>query len=569
MPLRPAAPVLIAVFFTMLPITARAETRIDLPYAEAGLTKQQAAAHLLERFAFGARPGDINRMVEIGLDKWLDAQLSGSLPDPKLEARLSSFQALAMSAREIIQTYPRDNMVRSQAGREGIIDLNNPAMDRAEIRDKMKAFAQERGYRPHRELLNELKAQKLLRALHSENQLIEALTNFWFNHFNVSVQDNQARTWILSYERDAIRPHVLGRFRDLLGATAKHPAMLFYLDNAQSTAPDRPLQMGMGGMNMGGRTPDRPRRRRGINENYARELMELHTLGVDGGYTQQDIVEVARAFTGWTLYPFGPREERIRKQIKRRPHAFVRQGDFLFLKNAHDAGEKIILEQTFPAGGGIEEGERVLDILARHPATARHLSHKLATRFVSDNPPDTLVNRLARTFLKTDGDIPALMRALAASPEFWHEAVQRTKIKSPFELAAGALRALEADVKNPRPALRWIARMGQPLYAYQQPTGYPDRAEAWMNAGTLVTRMNFGLDLALGRIRGIRIDLRPPDRDDPSDAALLETYAALLLPGQDLPETLRELAPTIPVKPDKQAAKAVGLILGSPEFQYH
>jgi uncharacterized protein (DUF1800 family) len=493
----------------------------------------------------------------MGLEVWLEQQISGNLPDSEVETRLAPFQSLAMTAREIVNTYPPNNTVRAQAYREGVILRDDSTVDRSEMHEKLQAFREKKGYRPQRELTGELLSQKLLRAIYSENQLVEVLTDFWFNHFNVSIQDNQVRTLVLSYERDAIRPHALGHFRDLVGATAKHPAMLFYLDNAQSTAPTKPRintrrrkfrrltapNQAQMEMEMEEQVPKPSRAKRGINENYARELMELHTLGVDGGYTQKDVIEVARAFTGWTVYPSGRREARIRKQMQRRPRAFVREGDFLFRGDTHDTKEKIILGQQLPAGGEMEEGERVLDILVQHPATARHLSHKLAARFVSDNPPETLVNRLTQTFLKTDGDIRALMRTIATSPEFWREAKGHSKIKSPFELAVTTLRPLEVDVKNPRQVLEAIARMGQPLYAYQPPTGYPDYAEAWINTGTLLSRMNFGLNLALGRIRGVHFDLVKLKRNNETELAgtVLDTYAALLLPERDVTETLRQL----------------------------
>lgn len=576
MPSRPAAIVPIAVFLSVLLVPTESEPRFDLPYARAGLTNRQAAACLLERFAFGARPGDIDRVVEIGLEKWLDAQLSGSLPDPELEKRLSRFKSLSLSAREIVNTHPRDGIVRNQMVRAGSLDLEK--MDRRKIRKKMKAYREEKGYRSLRELNGDLMAQKLCRAVYSENQLVEVLTDFWFNHFNVTIQDGQARAWVLSYERDAIRPNVLGRFRDLLGATARHPAMLYYLDNAQSRASPGPGKRENRGKNttrgemaVGGEMmmPESPGR--GINENYARELMELHTLGVNGGYTQKDVVEVARAFTGWTVFPPGRGAERTLRQMKRRPRAFVREGDFLFRSGVHDKRGKIILGQKFPPGGGIEEGERVLDMLSKHPSTARRISDKLARRFVSDSPPEALLDRLTRTFLKTDGDLRAMVRTLAASPEFWMEAVQRTKMKSPFELAVSALRALDADVVNPRPVLQWVARMGQPLYRYLSPTGYPDSAEAWANAGTLVSRMNFGLRLAMGRIRGIRLTLPSQNGGDRTTSAdqILQTCAALLLPERNATTRLRQLTVMIPETSKRKEAQIAGLILGSPEFQYH
>ncbi|HET7854362.1 MAG TPA: DUF1800 domain-containing protein [Candidatus Methylomirabilis sp.] len=531
-----------------------------LPYQEAGLTQRQAAAILLDRFAFGARPGEIDRVVAQGLEIWLEEQLSGNRPEHELVGRLAPLKTLTLSSREIATAYPGPGTVRAQAIREGVISRDDPPTDRAETRQKLQAFAQHKGYRPQRELSEELMTQKLLRGVYSENRLTEVLVDFWYNHFNVSITNNRARPFVLSYERDAIRPHVLGHFRDLIHATAKHPDMLLYLDNAQSTASDgttttmSQTTKRRGGVRSGeeSQTKEAPstgrpsRQQRGINENYARELMELHTLGVDGGYTQQDVIEVARVFTGWTVLPPGPRGGRLQKHLSRANGlGFAGDGDFLFRADTHDATQKIILGKTFPPGGGMEEGERVLDMLARHPATARRIATKLAVRFVSDRPAASLVDRLTQQFQETAGDVRALVRTIANSPEFWQEAARRSKIKSPYELVTSALRALQADVEQPRPVIEWIARMGQPLYAYQAPTGYPDRAEAWVNTGSLLNRMNFGLHLAAGRIPGIVFDLPTLNRgrEPESVDAALETYAALVLPERDLTETLRLLTP--------------------------
>jgi uncharacterized protein (DUF1800 family) len=421
------------------------------PWKAAGLTEREAAAHLLNRFSYGPRPGEIDRVLKMGLERWFERQLAGRQAEPRLK-RLDALPALSMPADEMARTYrPRT------------------------------------GDRSPRELVGQLRTQKLWRAAEAENQLTEVMTDFWFNHFNVSLTDNQARGFVLSYERDAIRPDSLGGFRDLLGATARHPAMLLYLDNARSAAPDPT-------------TPRKGRQPQGLNENYARELLELHTLGVDGGYTQDDVIQVARAFTGWTLAPPG---------LRRRG---VVGGELLFRAGWHDAGEKVVLGRKLPAGRGIEDGEEVLDLLARHPATARHIASKLAVRFVADEPPRALVDRLAGVFQRTGGDTREMLRAIARSPEFWSRKAVGAKIKSPFELAASALRLTGGRIENPRELLGWITRMGQPLYACQSPAGFPDRAEAWINAGALLQRMNFGVQLAAGRIDGVDIDtdLRAP-----------------------------------------------------------
>ena len=613
-----------------------------LPYADAGLTEREAAAHLLNRFTYGARPGDVDRVVEMGLERWLDRQLKADFSDKKLNKKLDPFQALDLSVTEIAETYPAPFTVLRMAAREGGMAREElQGMEQQERRRTIRQYMEDNGLRPQRDLIAELIGHKILRAADSENQLAEVMTDFWFNHFNVSLQDNQARGYVLAYERDAIRPHALGSFRAMLGATAKHPAMLLYLDNAQSTSPEgtattmdtrlKPYEEKGG---LGGRIarrqiregrermqreqqeamqdiPQEFRPRRGINENYARELMELHTLGVDGGYTQQDVEEVARAFTGWSVVPPGERGERARKRMDKRGErmGFVIEEAFLFRADAHDATEKTILGETFPAGGGIDEGERVLDIVAAHPSTARHLAQKLAARFVSDNPLEELVDELAEVFSSTMGDLPAVVRAMAYSPHFWNEESIGAKVKSPFELAISALRALDAEVRPTRELVEWIDKMGQPLYRYQAPTGFPDEASHWINAGALLNRMNFGLQLATGKIDGAHFDLLALNghREPETIEEALTTYVPLLLPERDAAETTALLLPmaTDPGLEDKlnastddqpagdmnrpddlagledartlgddfspnnpaSLARTVGVILGSPEFQ--
>ncbi len=566
-----------------------------LPYARAGLSATQAAAHLLDRFAFGARPGDVERVVALGLERWLSQQLAAPAPGPEVERRLAEYSTLTLSPAEVVQRYPNNGQLLRAALDAGVItQAEYQKKDRVALKDRLAQFAQQQGYGRPQELLAETTAQKLIRAVYGEDQLQEALSDFWFNHFNVSWTDNKARLFIPSYERDAIRPHTLGRFRDLLEATAKHPAMLYYLNNAESTAPmpdDARMQLAAdtkdasdasatsdaanavmtdnAAMTLNPAPPAPGRRKalqnprkalqnpkktvkkaaRGINENYARELMELHTLGVDGGYTQRDVIEVARALTGWTVLPPGPRGNALQRRLARQGSAqnLVVDGLFVFRPDMHDTGAKTVLGQAFPAGGGMEEGERVLDLVANHPATIRHITHQIAVRFVSDTPPKALEDRLARVFSDTHGDLRAVVRALAYSPEFWSSSALRAKVKSPFELAASALRALDADVINPRPVVQWITRMGQPLYAYQPPTGYPDSAKAWVNTGSLLNRMNFGLQLACGRVPGVRLDLLKLNggHEPESAQAALKTYAPLLLPGRDLTDTLRQLAPVV------------------------
>ncbi len=597
--------------------TARQE-RTDsgaFPWRDAGLSERQAAAHLLDRWTYGPRPGDVDRVLELGLETWFETQLTARLPEPRLREKLEPLGTLDLPLEKIVETYPNPGLVLNRARREGVIDAdlqpgdsNGSDRNRRAMFEQVRRWAEQQGIRPQRELLAETMAQKLGRAVYAENQLREVLTDFWFNHFNVSITNNLARPLVLSYERDAIRPHVLGTFRDLLGATARHPAMLVYLDNARSTAEEgrpttfdpRQMRRGRGGRGgsfggqrgFGGQRPgsfggsqaprrgsregdDEARQRRrsdGLNENYARELLELHTLGVDGGYSQDDVIEVARAFTGWSVLP--PRigrdgsQQRALERLSENPHRAARAGFhvdglFLFRADAHDAAAKRVLGTTLPAGRGIEDGEDVLDLLADHASTGRHLAHKLAVRFVTDQPSPSLVERLASTFERSRGDLPTVLRTLVRSPEFWQ--ARGSKIKSPLELAASTLRALDADVSHPQGTLEWVSRMGQPLYAYQAPTGYPDTADAWVNTGSLLNRMNFGLQLAAGRVDGVRLDLSAlaaspagEHREPESMQAALETYVPLLMPERDAEGTIALLTPVVqdPALADKVSGAA-------------
>jgi uncharacterized protein (DUF1800 family) len=319
----------------------------------------------------------------------------------------------------------------------------------------------------------EVSAAKLARAVSSDRQLYEQMVDFWENHFSVFAGKGQTRLFIPAYDRDVIRPRAMGKFRDLLGAVAKSPAMLFYLDNARSTS-------------------------RGLNENYARELLELHTVGVDGGYTQQDVIQVARALTGWSI-----------DQIA---------GDFVFRPRLHDATEKSVLGNRLPAGRGIEDGEQVLDLLARHPSTARFITRKLVVRFVSDSAPPALVDRCAAAFTRSDGDIRKTLQCVVTSPEFFSKAAYRSKVKTPFELVASALRATSSSLDGSPRAGQIVARLGQPTFGRQTPDGWPDRADEWVNAGAMVNRVNFGLSLAAGRVPGVLVGSL-----DPSQGASITT----------------------------------------------
>jgi uncharacterized protein (DUF1800 family) len=415
----------------------------------------------------------------------------------------------------------------------------------------------------------ELSQGKLLRAIYSERQLDEVMTDFWYNHFNVFIGKGPDRYMITAYERDVIRPHALGKFKDLLVATAQSPAMLFYLDNWQSVGPNSELAVyGPGGMRRRrGRFAPFPRsqqnknRPSGLNENYAREIMELHTLGVDGGYTQQDVTELAKVLTGWSI---------------EKPQ---QGGGFKFNERAHEPGPKYVLGRKISEGGE-KEGMEMLDELAHHPATAKFISRKLAMRFVSDNPPPNLVDRMADTFLKKDGDIKEVLRTMFKSPEFWAADAYRAKVKTPLEFVASAARASGADVTNALPMVQFLNRMGMQLYGMQPPTGYSMKGDAWVNSSALLNRMNFALALGTGKLPGATLDPQTLLRGTtPADAdaalALLEkgilsgdvspqTHAVIQKQLNDPQVTQRKLDD--PNRAPNTGAIA-GLIMGSPEFQ--
>jgi len=437
--------------------------------------------HALNRLAFGPTPQDIERVKWIGLSAWIEQQLQPQrIDNGTLEARLARLDTLDLDAKTIAEEYIRPareerRRRQQQQNADGPPNVANPRNPNP-VNPLNPSNPLQRG----RQVFSELTEAKLLRAVYSERQLEEVLVDFWFNHFNVFGRKGQTEIYIGEYERDVIRPRVLGNFRDLLGATAKSPAMLFYLDNWMSADPNAAAAR---------RAPEG--RRRGLNENYARELLELHTLGVDGGYTQQDVVEVARALTGWTIG---------------RPNEGL---GFRFATAFHDRGEKRVLGHTIRAGGGIEDGERVLDIVSNHPSTAKHIAFKLAQRFVSDTPPPALVDRAAARFRSTKGDLREVVRTIVTSPEFFAPEAYRAKVKTPFEFVASALRATGAEVSSGMPVARALAAMGMPLYMCQPPTGYDETSETWVSSGALVNRMNFAVELSNNRLRGIRV---PRDR---------------------------------------------------------
>ncbi|HEY7037876.1 MAG TPA: DUF1800 family protein [Methylomirabilota bacterium] len=512
------------------------------------LSEAQRILHALNRLGYGPRPGDLDRVRRLGLAAYIEQQLSPrGLPDPALESALTGYPVLGQSAAQLVREYPqitpqvRQRLAQGEMSRQDMMEMYPPERRPAVITGQMQAA-------------------RITRAVMSERQLEEVMVDFWFNHFNVYAQKGAVRWMLPAYEREAIRPYALGRFRDLVLATARHPAMLFYLDNWLSTRADLVLRQGP---NAG--------RRLGLNENYARELMELHTLGVDGGYTQQDVVEVARCFTGWTID---------------RPQ---QGGGFIFRPQAHDRGAKRVLGQTIPAGGGVQDGERVIDILVRHPSTARFIATKLARRLVSDDPPAALVDRAAATFQRTDGDIRAVLVTILTAPEFWSADAYRAKIKTPLEVVASAMRTLDGRIAAAGPGApggglalaREVAKLGEPLYEAQPPTGYPDRAESWVNTGALLGRMNFALGLAHNRFPGAQVDLDaalgPVDRSRPDQ--VLDRMLAAILNGEAAPHTRAVLAAQLEspeitrttaydrVPKDTDVEKLTALVLGSPEFQ--
>ncbi|HVP52713.1 MAG TPA: DUF1800 domain-containing protein [Terriglobales bacterium] len=643
------------------------------------MDEQKRARHALNRLTFGPRPGEVERVAALGVDKWIDQQLHPErIDDRAIEARLAGFTTLRMSTREMIEKFPppqvvkqvaegkkdlprdpkeraiyesqvdayRDRQEKKQA--KGDQDSNNPGMSDAnadqrtamrEARMEADAKAQElldlpaderfreilkmspeerrtvaRGLNqddrqrvmqeftpqqretvmamvnPQMVITTELQQAKVLRAIYSERQLDEVMADFWFNHFNVFMGKGPDRYLLTAYERDVIRPHALGRFRDLLEATAKSPAMLFYLDNWLSVGPHSDVATGRLQQRAGvyrrgpfGVPVYRPPRqqnpsaqqkknkREGLNENYARELMELHTLSVSGGYSQKDVTEVAKVFTGWTI---------------RQPR---RGGGFEFNDRLHEPGPKYVLGKVIKEHGE-KEGEQVLDMLAKSPKTAHFISLKLAQRFVSDDPPPALVDRMAVTFLKKDGDIREVLRTLFQSPEFWSPEAYRAKVKTPLEFVVSAVRASGVDAENAMPLVQNLNRMGMPLYGAQPPTGYSMKAETWVNSAALLSRMSFALALGTGRMRGLSFDashILPAGQTPQDRLATLATLESALLDGDVSKNTHDTIVkqmddpqvcwggkssgqtPVIcpgPARPPNVGVLA-GLLMGSPEFQ--
>ncbi len=625
--------------------------------AAAQMDQRKQAVHLLNRLTFGPQPGDVDHVMAIGVDAWIDQQLHpDKIDDTALEARLTPLRTLRMNTHEIVENFPSDQMIKAIAdGRqslpsdpqkravyqaqleryqekeqrkqdaastgsaavksdkmtederflrlqqrinadqkiEDLLDmppdermktlLKMPPEDQRVVTDSLQGdkrddFLQGMNPRqretvgainhPQQVVNNELIEGKLLRAIYSNRQLQEVMTDFWFNHFNVFLGKGADHYLLTSYERDVIRPHALGKFEDLLVATAQSPAMLFYLDNWLSVGPNSDVANGIPKrannnwrrrVRNNGQTNQSKGKRNGLNENYGRELMELHTLGVNGGYTQQDVTEVARVFTGWTL---------------KQPN---QGGGFIFEERTHEPGDKTVLGHRIKPKGE-KEGHEVLHILAHRPATAKFICSKLAMRFVSDDPPQALVDRMAQTFLKKDGNIREVLMTMLESPEFWAPDAYRAKVKTPLEFVVSAVRASGAEVTDAMPIARQLQNMGMPLYGMQPPTGYSMKADAWVNSSALLGRMNFALALTAGKVKGVQVGSDPVagQNDDPQ-----QTLAALensLLAGDVSKQTHDVITARLedskishgkrddPARPPNTGLIA-GLLLGSPEFQ--
>jgi uncharacterized protein (DUF1800 family) len=562
---------LLAVLFAFVQAN-NSDPKINMPFKKMGLTSEQAAAHLLSRFTFGTKPGEVKEVVDMGLEKWFQQQLDGNLPDDEVKRRLpdSNYEALTMSNETIVNTYLNAGQIIRIAAKNNLLDKDSIRnLDKPEYRQQLKKIMDAQGYKPPQELQRQIVNQKIVRAAYGQNQLQEVLTDFWFNHFNVSLTKGQCQQFVMTYERDAIRPNVLGNFETILEATAKHPAMLEYLDNASSVSMDNEMArnqeknnvariakqrmeaMAKNDTTMAGKLMQQAmnaRRTAGLNENYAREIMELHTLGVDGGYTQKDVTTVACALTGWSIMPLykdGPGTKLLQAAgpgfLARK--GFAVEGDFLFRADKHDESEKTILGRTFPANGGFQEGKEVLQMLSMHPSTAKFICTKLATRFVNDTPSAALISKMSEAYLKSNANIRTVLITMVNSREFWDTKSLREKVKSPFEFAISAIRATNADVQQPFQIYNWCTRMGQRFYYYQAPTGFPDRATYWINTGSLLNRMNFGLAFATEKIPGVKLNLAAlNDNHEPESAeAALMVYSKILLPERNQDDNIRRL----------------------------
>jgi uncharacterized protein (DUF1800 family) len=534
------------------------------------LAVDQQAKHALNRLTYGARPGEAGIVAREGLDRWLTDQLTPeNWPDRAADSALARVPVLTMSIKELVDSSPQqDVFVRRRRKELGLLDTARYVMT-PEDSAHFKAM-NDLGNRR----VQQFYGAKLERAVVSGHQLAEVMTDFWENHFSVFRGKMPTQFTLIEYDRDVIRPRALGKFRDLLGAVAHSSAMLYYLDNYQSVADSAHLTLAAWRNVAKAKTASDSarlraaalRRRGGLNENYGRELLELHTLGVDGGYTQQDVINVARALTGWTLQT--PREG----------------GGFTFNVNAHDAEQKMVLGHVLPAGRGAEDGEEVLDIVAHHPSTAHFLATKLVRHFVADSAPRELVQRVADTYLRSDGDIRQMMAVIVSSPEFYRKTSFRAKVKTPYELVASAYRALGGVPDTAGRSVNYASQLGQALYGHLTPEGWPDDADAWMNTGAVLNRINFGSNVAAGRVTGIAIATWPLALRLKGAPLLMQadSISAALLQGELSPDTHMVLTTgSNPLAERAGVAAAgvmrgtpsfnelVGLALGAPEFQRH
>jgi uncharacterized protein (DUF1800 family) len=657
----------LAVYTLLMPTFAFGA--VGTPVAKS-LTEDQKIIHVLNRLGFGARPGDVERVRQMGLDKYIDQQLNpASIGDSVAEAKVKGLEVFGMTTAEIFAKYPNPGALLRQleGGKKAQADnqaaqqmpqdtVQTTDAQRKERQQKLAALYREYDLKPAGQLMPQIIANRVLRDVYSERQLQEVMVDFWQNHFNVFAGKAAVRWFVPSYERDVLRKNALGNFKDLLTATAQSPAMLFYLDNFESVSPNAPAAQANRAGNQrlrqqilqnGGQLPPQMRDRlkrqrgltdaeldqrigqmrrnsqvqpkqkkaaeRGINENYARELMELHTLGVEGGYTQKDIVEVAKAFTGWTIAdPRGYRKSAatmIKGDEDRRLERLQRQagipddidsGQFYFNERWHEKGPKYVLGQKVDEGG-IKDGLKVIDILVDHPSTAKFIARELAVKFVSDSPSQALVDHVAEAFHKSGGDIKTTLRALFTDKEFFAAENYRAKIKTPYELAISSIRALGADTSGSPALAAMLNKLGEVPYGYQAPTGYPDKAEDWVNTGALLERLNFAVAISSNRIPGTTVNLnnfkasskektldkavdvilngevsattrstllkqleRPlPDVKEAAELTDNDMTVPNMRPGQGGGRQARLLAPS----GDPEVFKVVSLVLGSPEFQ--
>lgn len=525
--------------------------------SQAALTASDSARHALNRLGYGPTPGQVDAVVREGVLRWVDRQLGyDAVRDPALADRERHFEVLRTPMAEMVAMHADQLSKALKAQAQG----GDSATMRALQAERRQADVP--GKRDLRELNGELATVTILRAIASERQAAEVLADFWLNHFNVLITKGFDRAYFADYLERIIRGHALGRFEDLLIATATSPAMLFYLDNAQSVAdntsvaaPGRRRVATRPGIRVPAMDPAmaeqlRQRMPRGLNENYARELLELHTLGVDGGYTQADVVNVARILTGWTIN---------------------RRGDhgFQFLAAAHDRGEKVVLGRRFPAGRGEDEGRTLLRMLASHPATKHHVSAKLCARLVADQAPDGCTDEAVRAWTRSDGDIREVVRAIVHSPDFWALPTMQAKTKTPLEFLVSAVRAVGGTPDDTPRLAQQLQRLGQPLFQMVTPNGYPETSAEWVNSGALLARMTFAVALASNRLPGVTVQL---DRLVPATAdhdALLDAVNRSLLGGGMSERTRRTIRQELGDLTDPRAARAmaVGLALGGPEFQ--